>query len=244
VKDEAFRLMEELEDDYWWYRARRGIVGDLVSRAVNPEATVVDYGCGTGGIARELRQRGYRVIAADVSDRALDACRRHGLETMDLRKQPVQPEMAGAFVLGDVLEHVQDDVALLRDVRGALREDGRVIATVPAYQFLWSGEDYVSNHVRRYGRRQLVEAFERAGFVVDRATFFNALLFPAIALDTLHKRMFRPEAMFRSDIGPLPGWLNRFLYWVFSSERLWLRHLGFPFGASLLLVATKPRSAA
>ena len=99
----------------------------------------------------------------------------------------------------------------------------------------------LSEHVRRYGRRQLIEVFQRAGFVVDRATFFNALLFPAIALDTLHKRMFRPEALFRSDIKPLPGWLNQSLYRVFSSERWWLRRLGFPFGASLLLIATKPR---
>jgi SAM-dependent methyltransferase len=241
MKDEAFTLMEELEEDYWWYRARRGIVADWVSREVSAGTTVVDYGCGTGGIARELRRRGYRLIAADVAERALEACRRHGLETLDLRKQALRPCMAGVFVLGDVLEHVQDDVALLREVRGALSDEGRVIATVPAYQFLWSGEDYVSNHVRRYGRRQLIHVFQRAGFVVDRATFFNALLFPAIALDTLHKRMFRPEALFRSDIKRLPGWLNQSLYRVFSSERWWLRHRGFPFGASLLLIATKPR---
>ncbi len=241
MKDEAFTLMEELEEDYWWYRARRGIVADWVSREVSAETTVVDYGCGTGGISRELRQRGFRLIAADVSERALKVCRRHGLETLDLRKQALWPGMAGAFVLGDVLEHVQDDVALLHEVRTALHEDGRVIATVPAYQFLWSGEDFVSDHVRRYGRRQLIQVFQRAGFVVDRATFFNALLFPAIALDTLHKRMFRPEALFRSDIKPLPGWLNQSLYRVFSSERWWLRHLGFPFGASLLLTATKQR---
>ena len=83
---------------------------------------------------------------------------------------------------------------------------------------MWNGEDYVSNHVRRYGRRQLIQVFQRAGFVVDRATFFDALLFPAIALVTLQKRMFRPEALFRSEIKPpaglaesisLPGILER-----------------------------------
>jgi len=93
--------------------------------------------------------------------------------------------------------------------------------------------------VRHHGRRQLIQIFQRAGFVVDSATFFAALLFPAIALDTLHERMFKPEAPFRSDINSL-GWLNQSLYRVFSSERWWLRRLDFPFGASLLLIAAKP----
>jgi SAM-dependent methyltransferase len=239
VKDEAFALMEELEESHWWYRARRGIVADCVSREVSVDTTVVDYGCGTGGISRELLGRGYRIIAADVSERSLAACRRHGLETLDLREQPLRPDMAGAFVLADVLEHVHDDVALLGKVHDALCDGGCVIATVPAYEFLWSGEDFVSEHVRRYGRGQLINAFQGAGFVVNRTTFFNALLFPAIALTILHKKLFKPEDLLRSDLKPLPGWLNQTLYRIFSSERVWLRRMGFPFGASLLLTASK-----
>src|SRR4051812_2319924 len=64
MKDEAYRLMADLDESYWWYRARREIVCDVVSRFVPPGRDVVDYGCGTGAIAARLRDLGYRAIGA------------------------------------------------------------------------------------------------------------------------------------------------------------------------------------
>ena len=86
-------------------------------------------------------------------------------------------------------------------------------------------------------RRTLRAAFEKADYDVLWCSYFNTFLFPLVAVLIISKRIFRPLDMYRSDIHPLPDWLNGLLYKIFRSERLILRILTFPFGASILIVA-------
>jgi SAM-dependent methyltransferase len=240
MKLEAYRTMEELEDSYWWYRARRDIVSSILRRCLAPGSEIVDFGCGAGGIARELQALGYRVLAADNSEHALSLCRRAGLETIDLSVERLTEGCADGVFAGDVLEHVEDDITLLSELRGALRDGGYLIATVPAYEFLWSGEDYVSDHVRRYTRSTLREHILSAGFSIVWCSYFNTILFPFTFTIILVKRIFQPRAMYQTDISPLPRWMNEMLYKLFALERYLLRWLRFPVGASLIVVAKAP----
>ena len=237
MKTVAYDLMAELEDSHWWYRARRLIVSDVVMRFVPPRSDVIDYGSGTGGTADALRKLGYHVVAGDISEEALEACRMRGLETLNLKDEPLRSSSTDCILAGDVLEHVHDDIALLFSLRRALRPAGLLVLTVPAYEFLWSGEDYVSEHVRRYTRRTLLQRLDVAGFRVVWCSYFNTLLFPVIASVRITKRLLFPRAMYRSDIAPLPEWKNGVLSRLFASERHLLRLVRFPVGASLLAVA-------
>jgi len=237
MKTVAYDLMAELEDSHWWYRARRLIVSDIVMRFVPPRSDVIDYGSGTGGTADALQELGYHMVAADISEEALEACRMRGLETLNLKAESLRSSSADCILAGDVLEHVHDDIALLFSLRRALRPAGLLVLTVPAFEFLWSGEDYVSEHVRRYTRGTLLQRLDRAGFRVIWSSYFNSLLFPAIASVRITKRLLFPRAMYRSDIAPLPEWKNRVLSRLFASERHLLRRVRFPVGASLLAVA-------
>ncbi|HEY2588474.1 MAG TPA: class I SAM-dependent methyltransferase [Tepidisphaeraceae bacterium] len=239
MKDEAYKLMREREGSYWWYRARREIICDAVARHVPPAARLLDYGCGTGATARALRDAGFDLTAADVSDHSLVACREAGLPTIDLRVEPLPVGSMDAVLACDVLEHVEDEAGLLRQLRQALRHDGRLILTVPAYEWLWSGEDYVSQHVRRYTRRSLLAAVRGAGLAPRWCSYFNTLRAPAVAGAILTKRLLAPRAMYRSNVEPLPHWLNERLYRIFRLERSALRHVRFPFGTSVLLVADR-----
>lgn len=239
MRDEAYKLMRELEASYWWYRARREIICDAVARNVAPAARVLDYGSGTGATARALRDAGFDVTAADVSDHSLAACRESGLPTIDLRAEPLPVGSMDAVLACDVLEHVEEEAALLCRLRQTLRPDGRLIVTVPAYEWLWSGEDYVSQHVRRYTRRSLLALVRQAGFVPRWCSYFNTLLAPAVAGTILAKRLFSPLAMYRSNVEPLPHGLNEMLYRIFRLERSALRRVRFPFGTSILLVADR-----
>jgi SAM-dependent methyltransferase len=237
MKPHAYRLMSDLEDSYWWYRARREIICDVVLRHLLPGAEILDYGCGTGATAVKLRDAGFRISAADVSDHALAACRAANLTTIDLRQQQIPAASVDCVLACDVVEHVEKDVELMAEFRAALRPGGRLIVTVPAYEFLWSGEDYISEHVRRYTRSQLIKQAESAGFSPLWCSYFNTFLLPLVAGAILGKRLFFPRDMYRSNIAELPHWQNEILYSIFARERQALREITFPFGTSIILVA-------
>ncbi|HBI42599.1 MAG TPA: hypothetical protein DDY78_07030 [Planctomycetales bacterium] len=236
MKAQAYDLMERLGSEHWWYRARREIVCAVVRRFLRGGA-VLDYGCGTGSIGLQLREHGFSVVGADVEPRALAACREHGLSVLDLNREQPARQGSDAVLACDVLEHVDDDVELLRRLREVLRPAGYLIATVPAYQWLWSGEDYVSNHHRRYTRSTFNSLLRRAGYRPVWSSYFNTLLFPAAATTILAKRLFQPGAMYRSNISESPPWQNAVLYKLFAAERSLLRWLRFPFGLSIIVVA-------
>lgn len=237
MKPLAYRLMWETEDTYWWYRARRDILSHLILRAVPAGQEIIDYGCGGGATSAQLRTLGYKVLAADIFSDALEMCRLRGLPILDLRKSTLDECSADCILAGDVLEHVRDDVELLKTFRHALRRRGILIITVPAYEFLWSGEDYVSEHLRRYTRSRLTQNLRLAGFDDVWCSYFNTFLFPAVLLVTLGKRLLFPREMYRSNIKPLSEWKNELLYKVFAFERHFVRHIRFPLGASLICVA-------
>lgn len=237
MKKIAYELMAELEDDYWWYRARRRILCSLITRLVARGSEVIDFGAGTGGTASVLTQSGYQVVAADLSETALEACRIRGLQTVDLKRERLREQSADCVLAGDVLEHASDDLALLISLRRALRARGVLIVTVPAYEFLWSGEDYVSEHVRRYTRAGLKHQLRLAGFNRIWCSYFNTLLFPLIVSVTLTKRLLFPREMYRSDVVPLYRWQNEILFRLFALEGYMLKWIRFPAGASLIAVA-------
>ena len=237
MKAIAYSIMEELEDSYWWYRARREIVSAVITRLAPRSSHIVDFGCGTGGIAGSLKDAGYKVVAADISEESLEVCRTRGLVTVNLKQARLADSSADCLLAGDVLEHVSDDVALLASLRHVLRPGGFLLITVPAYEWLWSGEDYVSEHVRRYTRTSLKRCLQLAGYKCVWCSYFNTLLFPVILLVTFGKRLLFPREMYRSDVVPLPEWQNEILYRVFAFERRLLKWLRFPMGASLIAVA-------
>ena len=237
MQAEAYTLMEDLSGTYWWYCARREFILDVTSRFVPTSSRIIDYGCGNGDIARGLQQTGYDIVAADIAPKSLSACRVAGLHTVDLRKDSLQQGQAHCLLLADVLEHIDDDVGILTHLRDTLCEAGHLIITVPAYEFLWSGEDFVSNHMRRYTCKRLTAAIREADFEVLWSSYFNFFLFPVIVTNILLKRILRPREMYKSNVKPLAGWLNSLLYRVFQSERTLLHFMRFPFGGSIIVVA-------
>jgi SAM-dependent methyltransferase len=240
MKTEAYRLMQDLEESHWWFRARNAIICQTVVGFAEPQSDLLDYGCGTGGLAMRLRALGFHVVGADVSEEALSACSASGLPIVDLRDECLDPESADTVLACDVLEHIEDDGELLATLRRTLRPGGYLIATVPAYELLWSGEDYVSEHVRRYTRPLLKRQLRAAGYDIIRCTYFNTVLFPVQVMVILGKRLFRPRDMYRSNVHVHGNRQNTALYTLFALERRLLPWMNFPIGGSILAVARRP----
>lgn len=247
MKQPIYDLMFAMEDSYWWYVARRRIIVAQIKAilknhpgARDERLKILDYGCGTGSNLMQLQGLG-DTYGLDVSRQAVAYCRQRGLTSVmhvDPAEEVATRNPFGVtfdiITLMDVLEHVPDDVSALKRITSLLNHRGIIFVTVPAYDFLWSGEDYASEHLRRYDKSKLQNVFQAAGVAIERISYFNTLLFPLQAAVIYWQRLFQPEAMHGSNVKRLPHWLNTCLTRIFSLEAKLLKISELPFGGSLM----------
>ncbi|MBI3941446.1 MAG: class I SAM-dependent methyltransferase [Chloroflexi bacterium] len=249
MKEEIYQLTYELEQTYWWYVARRKIVtaqlAALLKAPVGSTAAlprILDYGCGTGLNLTYFAKLG-EVCGVDISPTAIEFCRERGLTQVamigaqeELCANPFGQPFDVVTML-DVLEHIPADACRLQQIGTWLKPGGLLMVTVPAFEFLWSGEDYVSQHLRRYSGRNLARLFRQAGYEIVKLSYFNTLLFPAQVATILWKRLCSPRSMYQSNLAPLRPDLNFLLTRIMSFEALLLHRHNLPFGGSILCCA-------
>jgi len=238
---EHARLAEH-EEWYWWHRARERIVHRAVERWASDRPQILDVGCGTGHTSAGLRRFG-PVVGVDLGRAALARARQRGVVVArsEASPLPVRPASFDLVVALDVLEHLEDDLAAAREIHTALAPGGLLIATVPAYRFLWSSHDVALGHRRRYRRRQLRDVLRRAGFHIERCSYVMSSVLPVAAALRLLDRV-RPEAReeeARSSYVPVPTAVNELLTRVVGFEGRLARHMVLPFGLSVLAVARR-----
>ncbi len=140
----------------------------------------------------------------------------------------------------DVLEHLADDEAALRELLRVTRPGGRLLVTVPAHPWLWSDHDVLAHHERRYTRASLRAVARAAGWSEQRLTGFNVAMLAPIALVRLAQRLRPAGAAPRSDFERSPAFVDAVLARVLGAEAAWLRRgRGFPAGVSLLATFTR-----
>ena len=252
---EHFEPLFASEERHFWFRSRNRCIAAATRLIPNVSSVndVIEHGCGTGFVLAEL-QRLFpraRVLGADLYAEGLALAKRRfagpllqtDILTCNFREAF---DLVGLF---DVLEHLDDDLRVLRALREHLRPGGHLLLTVPAHMALWSDYDWASGHRRRYSRPQLVARLSEAGFAMEYCTEFMFALFP---LMFVRRRLKRGRAQSRKEpgaaaeriqeelkIGPL---LNRVLELLLRPEPWWIRHRRrLPGGTSLLALAAPMR---
>jgi SAM-dependent methyltransferase len=233
--------MRVLQQDHWWFAARREILSAEIARLPLPRpAQILEAGCGPGGNLEMLKRFGEVVaIEPDEESRAY-AAEHFGVEVRAGLLPASTPDFGKAFDLVaafDVIEHVPDDAGAVVALAGLLKPGGFMITTVPAYAWMWSDHDAAHHHKRRYGLAAYRRMFENAGLSVRRASHFNTLLFPPIAAVRLAKNA---AGLTGGDEAMPARPLNGILKTVFGMERALLAATDLPFGVSILLIAQRP----
>lgn len=238
---QLFAMFRALEERHWWFVARREILFTLATSLAPSGATLLDVGCGTGFFLAQAKEH-FTVVGLDPSPIAVALCGELGLDCVspgsatDLSS--VGDQRFDIVTLLDVIEHVDHDVVALRAAADALRPGGRVIVTVPAFQFLWSAHDDVNHHRRRYTTSSLRTAMRQAGLEPMYLTYFNCYLFPIAFGERLAKRALGLDK--GADLSLPPTIVNTTMRRIFLAERSRICSFRtFPVGLSVLAVGRR-----
>jgi len=250
MQAEGYRVTLAHQADHWWYRSRRELWLRQVERAARAlgypgrRLELLDYGCAAGFDLAALARFG-AAHGADVVDAAEIAALAGRDEPAHNGAFPIHrvpddlPSLHGRFQIVtclDVLEHLDDDVDGLRTIGSLLAPRGQVVVTVPAYAWLWSGEDEISAHRRRYTRDSLLRAARAAGFEVLFASYFLASVLPGVAAVVWGRRLVSNRWRTQSNLDAHPRWLGGVLRAVTTAEARLVgdERLSLPAGASLV----------
>ena len=237
MKAGQHQLMRQVEDEHWWYRVLRGRVVHALERQVRVGRSLLDAGCGTGGMLSLLNE--WQTDGCDIEEEAVEHCRARGLERVlvsSVHAMPYADECFDAVLSLDVLYHAQVHEHLaLSEMHRVLNRGGVLILNVPAFDCLRGAHDAAVDGVRRYRLRALKRLLRTHGFEIVEAHYWNAWLF----LPLLLRRWCSQSA--DGDLAMPPRWLNALLAAGGKLDAALCRHTRMPFGTSLHVVARSCR---
>lgn len=229
--------------EHWYYvskgRAIRSLIGD------GPFASVLDVGAGSGVFSRMLTEEGVAQSALCVDPNYSDEWLLARDDGAVRYARSVAECDAPLVLMIDVIEHVDDDVALMTEYAKMARPGTRFLVSVPAFQFLWSSHDDFLDHRRRYTLETLEASVRSAGLEPVTMRYFFGMLFPAVAAMRIAGRTFTGEREAKeSALKPAPAWLSKALVAIHDVERAALFPLNRLAGVTAFCLAEKPAALA
>lgn len=231
--------------DYWWYVARSALLRSALAGYIDRPRRVLDVGSADGPSVGWLRGD-WTTVSLDLDPRGLA----EGGVCGSALALPFADESFDLVTAFDVIEHCEPESVVMNELVRVLRPGGRLLISVPAYQWAWSDHDVANGHHRRYTRARAVDAVQGAGLHVDRATYAFSSVFPLFAAERIARRV-RQRVDGRRVTGPadvvavpdLSPRVERALLRLAKVDERLLANRDLPFGSSVFLAATKPSGA-
>lgn len=243
---ESFSRLFELERSSFWFRSRNNLIRHLLETYVgNKRADFCEIGCGTGFVLGGLASLpNLKLSGSEIHVTGLKYARERHPQVeffqADATNLPFKEkyDAIGAF---DVMEHISEDTQAMESIYHAIKPGGFFFLTVPQYSWMWSLEDDIAFHKRRYTRKELKRKLSKAGFDVEFISSFVFLLFPFMAVQRLIGKSKRNKGAKVALQGfTMPRWVDKIFYGLTESDLLLIKNkVSLPFGGSLVCVARK-----
>src|ERR1700719_1793995 len=244
MRREEYATMFRVEETHWWYKALHRLIFQTLEAELPDwrEKKIVDVGCGTGAILKQLGNP-EKNVGIDLAPEAISFCRRRGLNNVqqgDIHALPFPDASFDAVICSSVLYHqwVGDVEGAVQEMHRVLRPGGALLIIVPAFPFLHSAHDEAVMTARRFRKREIRELLQKQNFKIRRLTYWTTLLFPlAVAARTLGgSKMGR---VFETNGDSL---IQRALGQIMRLELHALKWISLPFGVALFAVARRQRT--
>jgi SAM-dependent methyltransferase len=247
MEKQEYKIMAEIENDYWWYRGLHELVLAMLKKIFSErkDINILDAGCGTGRMLELIGLSGYgNAVGFDYSPEAVDFCLQRGLKNIrqeDLNAWQPEEGKEDCIVSLDVLYHsaVVDDLAVMKKFHRALKPQGRLILNLPAFEFLKRGHDAAVWTKKRYRAGSLKKDLLTAGFEIEILSYrLPWLFFIVLAVKIKNKIFPAPEA--RSDLKKSSKLMNAFWLALNRLDNEMIKcGIYLPLGSSVFVVAKK-----
>lgn len=234
--------MYQLEATYWWHVGKLKILEALIRFCRLPQnAQILDVGCGTGIVIQFLQKFG-SPEGIDISEDAVRFCQKRRTNKVGVGNAlslPYRDKSFNLVVAADLLEHIEDDVKAIQQMRRVLKKGGFLIVTVPAHKFLWSEHDEALGHRRRYTRNELLTKLKTVGFEIKRINYSVFFAFPIIFIYRTLQVFFVRSGFPKTSYVILPKFINRFLIKLLALEAKLFSFINLPIGVTINVIAKK-----
>lgn len=243
MKKSEYARMAEHEQSYWWHLGRLEIIQTYVKRASRNRSNpaILNVGCGTGGTIDMLEKFG-KVDNVDTSDDAIAFVKKLGhkniakVDGIELPFEDKVYDLVGAF---DVLEHIEDHKNALSEWKRVLKDDGAIVITVPAYQWLWSEHDVSLHHRRRYTVKSLMAVAAEVGLMSERKSYAISFSLPLVAGFRFAGKILGRKADSETSYVPVPRVINKLFTALLKVEAKMHNTVSLPAGTSVVAILRK-----
>jgi ubiquinone/menaquinone biosynthesis C-methylase UbiE len=239
MRKDLYRDLETQEKTHWWHLSKKRLVRSILKKYCKKQPTILDVGCGSGMILEEFSDIG-KMWGIDFEKEAIDICKEKGLNNVKLgsvEKLPPFKQKFDCILALDVIEHVDEDKAL-NEIYKALKPKGKLIITVPAYQWMWSTWDVILHHKKRYTASSLKSLLESHNFTQQKLSYFYSFLLPPVYIIRKMKNQ-KSKKEYKSDFLISSKFINMMLGSLAKIELAYFQNHTIPFGLSVVAVAQK-----
>jgi len=244
--DKGNKYCFEIEDDSFWFQHRSSIITHFIKQ-ICPHSIFFDIGGGNGYVTKALQNQNIKTVLIEPGFVGATNAKFRGVDYVinsTFQDVKFKTNSADAIGLFDVLEHLDNDVEFLLQIKSVMSKGSYLFITVPAYHFLWSNDDVQAKHYRRYSLKKLEQLLASIGFTVFKKSYlFSFLTIPIFIFKTLPDLFVKvnKEIDFESkqNIHQPKKYLTKFLHQLCKAEFSYLnKGKSIPFGSSCFIVAS------
>lgn len=244
-----FDLHKSFKSDFWYVQCRQDLINKLLKKHLaknklkKSSTKLLDVGCGTGMNYKALKNFG-TVYNLDIDKIAVDVYKKKGIKNVFLgdaqNMRMFKPSQFDVLCAIELIEHLPKDTLFLKEAHRVLKKGGFLLLTAPAFKSLWSEDDKLSHHYRRYNIKNLDEMLSKK-FRINLLSYRYFFVFPFSVLLFMvmwFKRVFTGKS--KSSLAFTPRFLNSILKAIMRFENTLIsKNIKLPLGVGIVALCEK-----